>query len=148
VQFIAFVCVAAVLCVSSGCSNDAGGPPTASGGSGQATAKDVESLLKNGKWEDRSGLGNGMSWKFVNGGKVLIQTGGEIDESFRWEVLSRDEGERMLRIKYWRPSRGDREHREWKFSFAPDGSSAVVDNFEYRDGRMHDSSESTMYRVQ
>lgn len=147
-QLIAFFFAAVLFCVASGCSNNAADRPSASSGSGQVVAKDVESLLKRGKWEKRSGLGNGMSWQFVNGGKVLIHTGGEVDESFRWEVLSRDEGERMLRIKYWRPSRGDKEHREWKFSFAPDGSSAVVDNFEYRDGRMHDSSESTMYHVQ
>jgi hypothetical protein len=141
-------CAAVLFCTVCGCSNVAGDRPSASSGSEKVVTNDVESLLKTGRWEKRSGLGNGMSWQFENGGKVLIRSGGEVDESYRWEVISRDEGAREITIRYWRPSRGDKDHREWKFHIAGDRSSAVVDNFEYRDGRMHDSSEDTMYHVQ
>jgi len=119
---------------------------TAAPSSPSAAPPSVESMLRRGRWEKRTGFSAGLSWEFIDGGCVRIyDTGGEIDESFRWEPISRNENSRKIRIKYWRPSREDGEHREWAFTFAPDGLSAEVTNFVYKRGQLADSSTSTMY---
>ena len=111
------------------------------------SADDVESVLKSGRWEKRSGLGNGMAWQYLDGGKVRIYNGGEVDEAYRWEVLSRNEGQKTLKIRYWRPADTTNEHREFVFKFAPDGETAEVENWLHKNGQIDLRGESTQYRV-
>ena len=107
-----------------------------------AEAKDVESVLKRKKWQSRSGFSNGVSWKFVDGGKVLIWNGGETDESYRWEVISRNESERKITIKFWKP--GNEDHQEWKFTFGGDGEPAHMDRFKYKGSKIVDSDSDLL----
>jgi hypothetical protein len=112
----------------------------------KAESNDVESMLKKGKWQSRSGLSNGVAWKFADGGKVLIYDGGEVNESHQWKVISRNEGERKIRIKFWNPD--ETEHREWVFEFQPDGNPAKVDSFIYEGSRLKDSDEYLRYPIE
>jgi hypothetical protein len=113
----------------------------------QAPAGDVESVLKSGRWEKRSGLGSGMAWQYLDGGRVRIYDGGEIDESYRWEVLSRNEGQKTIKIRYWRPADTSNEHREFVFKFASGGDTAEVENWLRKNGKIEMRGESTQYRV-
>lgn len=110
-------------------------------------ADDVESILKRGKWEKRSGLGSGMAWQYLDGGRVKIYDGSEVDEAYRWEVMSRNEAERKIRIRYWKPAEGTNEHREFVFKFSPSGDTAEVENWLRKNGQIELRGESTQYRV-
>ncbi len=106
---------------------------------------DVESVLKTGKWQSRSGLSNGVAWQFADGGRVLIHDGSEVDESHQWKVLSRNESERKIRVKFWNPD--ETEHREWEFTFGGSNSPATVKSFIYEGSRMKDSDEYLRYPI-
>jgi len=115
--------------------------------SSPSEAKDVESVLKRTKWQSRSGFSNGVSWQFMVSGKVLIQDGGETDESYRWEVISRNESEQKIAIKFWKP--GNEEHQEWRFTFGGDGEPAHMDRFKYKGSKILDSDHGLLrYPVQ
>jgi hypothetical protein len=113
--------------------------------SSQAKTSDVESVLRRGKWQSRSGLSNGVAWQFADGGRVLIHDGGEIDESHQWKVISRNESERKIRIKFWNPD--EVEHREWEFAFGAEGSPAKVNSFVYKGSQITDSDAYLRYPV-
>jgi len=113
----------------------------------QDAATDVESVLKSGRWEKRAGLGRGMSWQYLDGGRVKIYDGSEINEAYKWEVISRNEAERKIKIRYWKSADTTNEHREFVFKFSPDGDSAEVENWLRKNGQIEWRDESTQYRV-
>lgn len=108
---------------------------------------DVESILKSGRWEKRAGLGAGMAWQYLDGGIVKIYDGSEVDEAYRWEVMSRNEAERKIRIRYWKSADSAKEHREFVFRFSPSGETAEVENWLHKNGQIELRGESTEYRV-
>lgn len=115
--------------------------PPASGASG------VESLLLAGRWTKRDGLSRGVVWQFDAGGRVLVTDGGNVDESYRWEVLARNEGARSITIKYRSTIDPPNDFREWKLTFAPDGKSAMLENWRNKNGRRDLRGESPVYLV-
>lgn len=145
---ICFV-IAALITSVGGCGAGVQTPqvdsPEASKAVTATKADDVESILKRGKWESRSGISRGVAWGFADGGKVLIYDGGEVDEAYRWEVVSRNEASRKITIKFWRPD--DRDHRKWTFAFGADGEPAQVESFTYKGSAIVDSDEYVRYPV-
>jgi hypothetical protein len=143
-----FAIVAATMSVG-GCGARLPSPqadsPEASSTVAAIKADDVESILKRGKWQSRSGISNGVAWQFADGGKVLIYDGGEVDESYRWEVISRNEANRKITIKFWKP--GDSRFRKWIFSFGAEGEPAQVENFVYKGDAIVDSEDYLRYPI-
>jgi hypothetical protein len=111
----------------------------------EAKRHDVESNLRRGKWQSRSGLSNGVAWQFADGGRVFVYDGGDIDESFRWRVISKNENEQKIRIKFWNPDEFD--YREWEFRFASDGDPAQVSSFIFKSAGLTNSEEYLRYPV-
>lgn len=141
-----FAIIAMTMCAG-GCGarlqSPQGGSPEESKAVTATKADDVEAILRREKWQSRSGLSSGVAWQFVDGGKVLIHDGGNVDESYRWEIVSRNESARKITIKFWKP--GDTEHRQWTFTFGPEGQPAQKENFVYRGAAIVDSDETLLY---
>lgn len=148
-RLLAVFVVSAAIC---GCSDQrpVSNTPPAAVGVAEREAKrpsDVKSLLMSGRWLSTNGLSQGMIWRFNDGGQVFIEdTGGSIDESYRWEVISRNEGSRSIEIKYFQSSDPPNDYREWKWQFSPDGQSARIDNYRRKNGAIELKGEIRMTR--
>lgn len=110
-----------------------------------ANADDVEAILQRGKWQSRSGISTGVMWRFTGGGNVLIYDGGKLDKAYRWEVVSRDEANRKITIKLWKPE--DREHRKWTFAFGAEGTPAQVESYSYKGSVIVGSDDYLVYPI-
>lgn len=96
-----------------------------------------------GRWVPDGG-GAGIAWEFLDDGRVHIYDGDEVDQSYRWEILSKNE-ETKVTIKYWSVTSLPDEFATWEFVFASDLRSAEVERVRYAGGKIDDSAEATWY---
>jgi len=68
-----------------------------------------------------------------------------VDQSFRWEVLSKNDRNKV-RIKYSLVTNLPDDFATWEFVISRDLTSAEVTRVKYKGGKIVDSSEGTMYR--
>jgi hypothetical protein len=120
--------------------------------------RDPAGLLQRGKWyqqarsyQNQGGKrvpadgGKGLGWQFLDSGRVHIFDGEDVDQSFRWEVLSKNDRNKV-RIKYSSVTNLPDEFAIWEFVISRDFTSAEVTRVKYKGGQIVDSSEGTMYR--
>jgi hypothetical protein len=123
-----------------------------------AEFRDPAGLLQRGKWyqqaksyQNQGGRwvpadgGKGLGWQFLDSGRVHIYDGDDVDQSFRWEVLSKNDRDKV-RIKYSSVTNLPDEFATWEFVISRDLTSAEVTRVKYKGGQIVDSSEGTMYR--
>lgn len=86
----------------------------------------VEKRLIFGRWKTVEGPSTNTIWEYEPSGKMRVFNGTAINESYRWEILGRDEEEQTIRIKCWSITDPPDKYQDVEYRFVTYQSAAVV----------------------